>query len=138
MELVWGELSVGQEPESLVNPPIDKLQLVKYAAASGDFNLIHLDEETARKNGLDTIIAHGMLSMGFLGHYAARLAGVNGFVRRIQVRFSKMVYIGDTITCRGKITAIDEASRSVVLEIRAENAAGEKVTYGEAEIVLGG
>jgi acyl dehydratase len=61
------ELDRGTALPDLRKPPITKLQLVKYAGASGDYNLIHTDDETARTVGLDGVIAHGMLSMAFLG-----------------------------------------------------------------------
>ena len=37
--------------------------LVAYAAASGDHNPIHQDEEVARSVGLPGVIAHGMFTM---------------------------------------------------------------------------
>ena len=67
-------LAVGDTLPPLVKDPVTKVQLLKYAGASGDYNLIHTDVETARSVGLGDVIAHGMLSMGFLGQYAASLA----------------------------------------------------------------
>lgn len=43
--------------------PITRADLVRYAAASGDPNPIHQDEEVARSVGLPGVIAHGMLTM---------------------------------------------------------------------------
>ena len=42
---------------------ITRADLVRYAAASGDPNPIHQDEEVARSVGLPGVIAHGMLTM---------------------------------------------------------------------------
>jgi len=42
---------------------ITRADLVRYAAASGDPNPIHQDEEVARAVGLPGVIAHGMLTM---------------------------------------------------------------------------
>ena len=69
------ELSIGSALPELRKDAINKLQLVKYAGASGDYNLIHTDDETARRVGLDGVIAHGMLSMAFLGQYLCWLTG---------------------------------------------------------------
>lgn len=124
----------------LVMDPVTKLQLVKYAGASGDFNLIHTDVETARAAGLEGVIAHGMLSMGFLGRYLTDLAGP-GNVRRLQVRFRSMVRPGDVLTCKGTVQAVAAAGSDrllVTLEIWAENQRGERVTAGEAEVYVGG
>ncbi|SEN42763.1 MaoC/PaaZ C-terminal domain-containing protein [Lihuaxuella thermophila] len=130
----WNQLEVGQELEPLVKPAVEKVQLVKYAGASGDFNLIHTDVETARKVGLPGVIAHGMLSMGFLAQYAGQLAGTYGFVSRLKVRFKEMVFPGDILTCRGRVTAKEEHPRTVDLAIFAEREPGKVVTVGEATL----
>jgi acyl dehydratase len=124
----------GDELKPLRKEPVTKVQLVKYAGASGDYNLIHTDDETARRIGLEGVIAHGMLSMGFLGEYAAGIAGPER-VRRLKVRFAAMVRPGDELTCRGVVQKV-EGGR-VVLELWAENQNGDKVTTGEAEVEIG-
>lgn len=43
--------------------PVTRVQIARYAGAVGDFNLIHVDEEFARKVGLPSIIAHGPLTL---------------------------------------------------------------------------
>jgi len=43
--------------------------LIRYAAASGDFNPIHYDRCTAESYGLPGIVVHGMLNMAVLGRY---------------------------------------------------------------------
>ncbi len=127
-------MKAGDELTPLRKEPVTKVQLVKYAGASGDYNLIHTDDETARAVGLDGVIAHGMLSMGFLGEYAAGIAGPQN-VRRLKVRFAAMVRPGDELTCRGVVREV--ADGRVVLDLWAENQAGEKVTTGEAEVEIG-
>lgn len=134
--LEWGSLEVDQELEPLAKPPISKTQLVMYAGASGDFNLIHTDVETARAVGLPGTIAHGMLSMGFLGQYVGALAGDHGWVQRLKVRFSGMVFPGDVLTCRAKIVAIDMPTRTARLSVSAEREPGKPLTAGDAEIVF--
>ena len=42
---------------------IERLDLVRYAGASGDFNPIHWNDEVAKAVGLPGVIAHGMYSM---------------------------------------------------------------------------
>ena len=43
---------------------ITRADLVRYAGASGDFNVIHWNERIAKDVGLPDVIAHGMLTMG--------------------------------------------------------------------------
>src|SRR5437879_7715471 len=123
-------VSVSLLPD-LRKPPITKLQLVKYAGASGDYNLIHTDDETARSVGLEGVIAHGMLSMAFLGEYLCWLAGPES-VRRLSVRFNEMVRPGDILTCRGRVKERTTADGGTRLEPEAwtENQRAERATGG--------
>lgn len=81
---------------------VDEDQTQRYAAASGDYNPIHLDENTARMAGLPGIILHGMCTMAM-----AAKAAVNGLaggdperVRRVAVRFSRPVMPGQELTTK--------------------------------------
>jgi len=125
----------GEEIPPLVKPAVDKLALLRYAGASGDDNLIHTDDATARSVGLEGVIAHGMLSMGYLGQLLTDLAGA-GSVRGLAVRFASMVRPGDALTCRGLVRAVsrEDGGALVLLSVWAENQAGERVTHGEAEV----
>lgn len=134
LSIDWTDVEVGQELEPLVKPAISKVQLLKYAGASGDFNLIHTDVETARQVGLPGVIAHGMLSMGFLGQYASRLAGPQAFVSSLKVRFSGMVFPGDVLTCRAKVTG--KESGKIDLELSVEREPGKALTSGEATLTF--
>src|SRR5947209_6693625 len=126
----------GQELSPLVKPPITQEQLRRYAEASGDYNPIHLDEEAAHRVGLDSVIAHGMLSMAFLGQFVTQqIADTPGaLLTHLRVRFINMVRLGDTLTCHGvvKSSATDEGQKSITIECWAQNQKGEKVTAGEA------
>src|SRR4051794_33305554 len=110
--LTLSELAVGMELPLLEKPPVSKVQILRYAGASGDDNLIHTDVETARERGLDGVIAHGMLSMGFLGHYLTHLAGP-GNTRMLRVRFAAMVRLGDVLTCNGVVTGVSPRDEGV-------------------------
>jgi acyl dehydratase len=135
------DVAAGQELAPLVKPPITQEQLRRYAEASGDFNPIHLDEQAAHRVGLDGVIAHGMLSMAFLGQFVnQQIAGIPGArLERLRVRFMDMVRLGDTLTCHGVVkskTIDDDLSESVTLECWAQNQKGDKVTAGEAVVVV--
>ncbi len=135
------DVAVGNDLPPLVKPPITQEQLQRYAHASGDFNPIHLDEEAARRVGLDSVIAHGMLSMAFLGQFISQqVADIPGAsIANLQVRFNSMVRLGDTLTCQGKVqerTAEADGRELVKIECWAQNQRGDKVTTGEATVLL--
>ena len=105
-------------------------QIAAYAEASGDHNLIHLDEHFARSVGLPGVIAHGLLQMGIAATVASEAAGGPDHLRRIFVRFAGMVEPGDTVTFKA------EPAGTGKLELAAVNQKGEAVlTKGVAVYV---
>ena len=135
------ETAIDQHLTPLIKPPITQEQLRRYAEASGDHNPIHLDEQTAQQVGLDGVIAHGMLSMAFLGQFVnQQIASIPGArIELLKVRFHNMVRLGDTLTCQGKVhtrTTHKDLSQSIAIECWAQNQKGDKVTTGEAVVII--
>jgi acyl dehydratase len=75
--------------------PVTRLDLVKYAGASGDFNVIHWNERVAKAVGLPDVIAHGMYTMAVAGRVVTDWAGDPGAVESYGVRFSRPVPVPD-------------------------------------------
>lgn len=143
-KIYWEDVAVGGTMPPLVKPPIQQIQLTRYAGASGDFNPIHQDDAFAKAAGMGGVFAHGMLSMGFVAQSVTDWLGV-GRVRRISVRFAALVRLGDVITCHGRVlekrparSGPDNPPRDpeVDLELWAENQKGEKVVTGRATVTL--
>jgi acyl dehydratase len=131
------DVAVGAELPALVKGPVQQIQLTRYAGASGDFNPIHQDDEFARAAGMGGVFAHGMLTMGFVAQALTDWAGA-GTVRRLGVRFTGLVRLKDTVTCRGRVLAKSSKDdvHLVDLEVWAENQRGEKVVTGRATLTL--
>jgi acyl dehydratase len=127
---------VGDTIGPLVKPPVTKTQLVMYAGASGDFNPIHTDEEFAKQAGLGGVIAHGMLTMAFVGQLLTDWIGLEGELESFGVRFIHMVRPGDVISCYGTVTEVreDGAKQHVTLQVWAENQEGKHVVEGTAAV----
>src|SRR5215831_13314289 len=130
-------VTVGTDLQPLVKGPITREDLKRYAAASGDPNPMHLDEEFARNAGYPGVFAHGMLSMGYLGEFLVNAAGV-GNVRKFRARFAKLTWPGDVITCKGTVTAVrdDDGVRLVDCDIWTETQTGERKVVGTATLAL--
>jgi acyl dehydratase len=124
---------VGDKLPELTAAPITTKQLVMYAGASGDFNPIHYDAEFARAGGFPSVIAHGMLSMGFFGRLVASFAGPER-VRKISARFKAVTFPGDVITCTGEIVELDEKSHTVVIKLIAKKQDGTVTLEGNATV----
>jgi acyl dehydratase len=97
-------MHIGETLTALTCPPITRELLRAYAEASGDHNPLHTDSATAQAAGQPDVIAHGMLVMGFVGRML-RLALPGAQLRRFGVRFRAPTYLGDELTCGGRITA---------------------------------
>jgi acyl dehydratase len=74
---------------------VTRRDLVRYAGASGDFNVIHWNERVAKSVGLPNVIAHGMLTMALAGRFLTEWAGDPGAVTDYSVRFSSPVVVPD-------------------------------------------
>lgn len=132
----FSELHVDRELPSLTKPPVTREQLVQYAGASGDLNPLHTDDDFAKSIGMDGVIAHGMLIMGFLGQYVQELAGTKAVISNFSMRFGAMTKPGDEITCRGVVKQLTEidGNRVAELELIAEKAPGERVGTGSVTL----
>ena len=74
---------------------VTRADLVRYAGASGDFNIIHWNERTALAVGLPGVIAHGMLTMGHAIRVVTEWTGDPTRVVDYQVRFTRPVVVPD-------------------------------------------
>ena len=120
--------------------PVTRLDLVKYAGASGDFNVIHWNERVATSVGLPNVIAHGMYTMAEAGRFASDWAGDPGAVVEFGVRFSSPVVVPDdgqgaTIQISGKVEEKLDGNR-VVLALTARSGDTKVLTRARAVVVL--
>jgi len=75
---------------------VTRLDLVRYAGASGDFNAIHWSDRAATGVGLPGVIAHGMYTMGLAARAVTSWTGDPGGVLEYGVRFTRPVPVPDT------------------------------------------
>jgi acyl dehydratase len=119
---------------------VTRIDLVKYAGASGDFNVIHWNERTARSVGLPNVIAHGMYTMAQAGRFLTDWAGDPGAVTDFGVNFSAMVPVPDddagaTIEISGKV--LDKlAGNQVTIDIVAKADGAKVLTRARATVRL--
>lgn len=127
------EITVGSPIEFQSRGSITQEQLKNYAQASGDFNLIHLDDEVAKKAGLPGVIAHGMLIAAQVAERARQFVSdqeqLGGFeLVHFQTRFKAMTLLGDTPSYGGVVKEFN--GRDLVLDLQAKNQRGEVTVQG--------
>ena len=126
------QLKEGDTFPILKKSPITRVQLVRYAGASGDFNPLHTVEEVGEKAG-SGIIAHGMLIMGMVAQ------GVTTWIPRknvhkLKVRFQKMTFPGEEIEIIGKV--LKKGPNNIIGEVIATNKDGEIKVSGIFEATV--
>ena len=112
------EWVVGDELPPHTFDSVTKVQLVRYAGASGDFNPLHTDDSTARSAGMDGVIAQGPLIMGCIGQTIAKWFPVRN-LKKFSVRFKGMTFPGESITV--KATLMERTDQEVVFDVMAVN-----------------
>lgn len=129
------DLVVGQELPPLQLPSITRTTLARFAVASGDHNPIHTDIGAARATGEPDVLAHGMLSMAYLG---TLLTGQvpQGQLRAWTVRFSARTPVQAQVTCRATVQVVSGSAqtRQVVLGVTCELADGTVTLRGTATV----
>jgi acyl dehydratase len=99
--------------------PVQRINLVQYAGASGDYNVIHWNERIAISVGLPNVIGHGMFTMAEAGRVVTDWAGDPGAVIEYGVRFSAPVVVPDddkgaTLEVSGEVTEKLDGNRVAV------------------------
>ncbi len=119
---------------------VTRSQLVQYAGASGDFNIIHWNERTASAVGLPGVIAHGMFTMATAGRLLTDWVGDPAAVLEYGVRFSSMVPVpddnaGTSLTVSG---VVDEklADKRVAVTLTARCGESKVLTQARAVVQL--
>jgi acyl dehydratase len=133
----YADVAVGTAlpPQSF---PVRRLDLVRYAGASGDFNVIHWNQRVARSVGLPDVIAHGMFTMALAARVVTDWLGDPGALLEYGVRFTRPVPVPDDDT--GALVEVTGAVAALLDERRARVdltavSAGQKV-LGRAQAVV--
>ncbi len=120
--------------------PVTRRDLVRYAGASGDFNVIHWNERIAKSVGLPDVIAPGMLTMALAGRFLTEWAGDPGAVTEFGVRFSSPVVVPDDdkgalVEISGVVTGKLD-NRQVTVDVTAKSGETKVLTRAQAVVRL--
>jgi 3-hydroxybutyryl-CoA dehydratase len=114
---------------------IGEVDVYLFAGITGDLNPNHVNEEFMKTTPYKSRIAHGVLSVGFVSTTSAmilektKMTGVTyGYDR---IRFTKPIFIGDTITVFYTINEIDNTTLKTRAKVEIRNQHGELCTVCE-------
>jgi peroxisomal enoyl-CoA hydratase 2 len=131
----FADLAVGDAAPPLVIENLSRTHFVRYAGASGDFNPMHHDDTIAAQVGNPSVFGHGMLTAGLMARVVKDWLGPES-ICKINVRFAKQVWPGETLTFSASVTErepdeTDDGGR-VELALSATNQDGEEKLTGTA------
>lgn len=118
-------LTVGQRlPERTFE--VTRADVLRYAAASGDFNPLHHDDAAAKAAGMQGAFAHGMFSAGCLSTSLTDALGVQSLTR-LAVRFRAQAWLGSTVTSDIVVAGVREESERVIVDLQCNLRSAEAV-----------
>ena len=112
---------------------VQRIDFVRYAGASGDFNAIHYDEPYARAAGNRAVFGQGMLTAGVASIPVRAWNGLDA-VRSFSTRFSGQLWPGTDLVVRSEVATTDAST--VELSIVAESGDGDALLTGSAVVDL--
>lgn len=116
----------------------------RYAVASLDLNPIHIDPDWAARAqvfGRPMTVAHGMSTMSLLSAVVTRSWGATVDIRRMQSKFTKPVWVGQTITLTGEVKEkhyLNPGRHYVVVGTKAHDSDGDLVGFCDFDVHLPG
>lgn len=136
-QLYYDTVEVGDPIPTLQKPPINRTQIARFAAASGDYGPLHVDEEVGRASGYGSVMAHGMIAMAYVGEMLEKWLQ-NGRVARMEVRFLKFIWPGDVLSAKGVVVPKPDGdgNQGIVCDVWVQNQNNDKVLDGKAYCVL--
>jgi acyl dehydratase len=136
-KIFFEDVNVGDSIPELVLDPLQELQFVMYAGASGDFNPLHSVHAFGEMAGYGGVIGHGMLSMALTGRVLTDWLG-HGALKKFGVNFRAVTLPKDVLTVKGTVTKKyeEQGKNCIDIDLLTENQRGEKVIMGNATAVL--
>ena len=128
------EMKVGDSAS--VTKTVSEHDVYTYAGVSGDFNPAHVNEVEAQKGMFGKRIAHGMLSAGFISTVlGTQLPGPGTIYMGQELRFTKPVFFGDTITATVTVAELIPEKNRAILDTVCTNQNGDVVIKGKATVM---
>lgn len=121
--------------ESVFAKTVGEYDVYSFAGVTGDLSPNHVNADFMAETPYGERIAHGVLILGFASTVASQYIRETG-VKAVsygydRVRFIRPVLIGDTVTLRYRVTAVDRDRNRTTASVTAVNQHGETVLAAE-------
>jgi len=135
-KLAWPDLAVGGR--AAFDFSVSDEDMARFAALSGDFNPLHIDDAFARSKQFEGRVVYGALIVAKVSRLIGmELPGRDSVWASISFQWNRPLYVGQTATLEGVITALSEATRLMELKLTLK-VGGRTHAKGNAEVLLAG
>ena len=137
----FDDIQPGEEYES-PGRTVTEADIVIFAGLSGDYNVLHTDDELMKHSIFGERIAHGLLGLAIQAGLFTRATQAYATLAFAGLRwkFKGPIKIGDTIKLRAKVIAKKETGKPdrglITLERTVLNQRGEVVQEGETDLIV--
>lgn len=132
MEMSYPEKVLHVGDFALFPKTVSASDVALFAGVSGDVNPLYLNETYGQQSGYKMRVVPPMLIASMMGGAVNRLLRPSSCPVERSFAVVKPMQVGDTLTTRAEVKAIDEEKGQVRVELTAYNTAGELVMQGES------
>lgn len=130
----YDELSIGQSDS--ITRTATEADVQAFAMITHDYNSVHLDDEYAESTPFKRRIVHGMWAAGLISSVlGTRFPGMGVIYVSQSLKFTRPVYIDDTVTVTLTVKEKDDAKKRVILDCEVVNQDGKVVVRGVSEVI---
>ena len=130
-DIAYRDIAVGMTAS--LKKTITQADVEKFAAVTGDYNPLHMDEEFAGKTIFRGRIAHGMITGGLISAVlGTELPGKNTLYLKQELKFLAPVRFGDTLVATVECIEKEDRRHKLVFKTVVTNQNGAVVTSGKA------
>lgn len=128
----YKDLFIGQSAEFSHNITTEMMD--SFRKISGDINPLHNDDDFAKAKGYPERVVYGMLTSSIYSCLGGvYIPGENCLLQSVHADFLAPVFIGDVLTCTGKIVEKNDSVQQVVIKAVIRNQNGQKVSRAKIE-----
>jgi 3-oxoacyl-[acyl-carrier protein] reductase len=109
--------------------------VLQFASLSGDYSPLHVDPAYAKATEFGNCVVHGMLLASLFSQLVGmHLPGTLALYLGQDTAFRKPVLVGETVRAIAKVSAKNEATRTLLLATEIRNAEDKVVVSGSARV----
>ena len=138
-QVFFEDVEVGSEIPPLVKGPYMVMNLAKFGAMVGDFYPTHYDHKWAtEKDRVPAVVVYGLQIASHLCQLLTDWIEPNGVLKKYTNRVTTQVYVGDTLTMKGRVIEkyTKDGENYVECELWGEKQDSTRAVVGSGTVML--